>query len=73
MLLETISEEIFREAVFGGGGRWCVLVGRSPITPLVAVSGNGCLSTYCDDHSHHPSDTSPFTNRIRKQVQSQWL
>ena len=57
IVLETSSEEIFREVVFLGA----VVCTCGPITPLVAVSGNGYLSTYCGDHSHHPSDTAPFT------------
>lgn len=55
-MLETFSEEIFREVVFLGA----VVFTCGPIIPLVAVSGNGCLSTYCDDHSHRPSDTVPY-------------
>jgi len=56
-MLETFSEEIFREVVFLGA----VVCTCGPITPQVAVSGNGCLSPYCGDHSRHPSDAAPFT------------
>ena len=58
-MLETFSEEIFREVLFLGA----VVCICGPIAPLVAVSGNGCLSTYCGDHSHHPSDAAPFTTQ----------
>ena len=56
-MLETFSEEICKEVVFLGS----VVCTFWPNTPLVVVSGNGFLPTYCDDHSHHPSDTAPFT------------